>query len=234
MMAKPVCVVVGVGPGNGAAFARKFAAEGHNVALLARNKDFLAGLEREIAGSRAYGCDVTDLNNIQDVFGRIKSELGPVDALIYNAGAGDFTDFDNTTAAGFEKAWRINALGCLVASQQVVPDMRARGGGHIVVIGATASLRGGANFAPFASAKAAQRSLAQSMARLLGSDKIHVSYVIIDGVIDLEKTRSSMPDKPDEFFMTPEDIAESVYFLTKQPTSAWTFELDLRPFRENW
>ncbi|MCI0399877.1 MAG: SDR family NAD(P)-dependent oxidoreductase [Gammaproteobacteria bacterium] len=234
MTTRPVCAVVGVGPGNGAAFARKFAAEGYKVALLARNEDFLAVLEEQIDSARAYQCDVTDLHGMQDVFDRIKVDLGPVEVLIYNAGAGEFTNFDKTTATGFERAWRVNALGCLVASQQVVPDMRSRGHGNIVIIGATASFRGGANFLPFASAKAAQRSLAQSMARLLGADKIHVSYVIIDGVIDLVRTRKSMPDKPDEFFMSPDHIAESVYFLTRQPPSAWTFEIDLRPFKEKW
>jgi len=116
----------------------------------------------------------------------------------------------------------------------VLPDMRTAGSGNIVVIGATASKRGGANFAAFASGKAAQYNLAQSMARHLDPERIHVSYVIIDGVVDLERTRKRLPDKPDEFFLQPADIAESVYQLTRQKPSAWTFELDLRPFAEKW
>jgi NAD(P)-dependent dehydrogenase (short-subunit alcohol dehydrogenase family) len=112
--------------------------------------------------------------------------------------------------------------------------MKARGRGVIVVIGATASLRGGARTTGFASAKAAQRSLAQSMARDLGPVGIHVSYVVIDGVIDLERTRSRMPDRPDDFFLQPDAIAETVYQLTEQDSSAWSFEVDLRPYAEKW
>lgn len=233
-MRKPTCAVVGVGPGNGAAFARRFASEGYRVALLARNQGTLTELESRIPGSRAFVYDVTDLEEASDVFGRIKAELGPVDTLVYNAGSGQFGSIDDTTPESFESAWRINALGCLVCAKQVIPDMRESKGGNIVIIGATASLRGRENFTAFASAKAAQRSLAQSMARHLWPDRIHVSYVIIDGVVDLERTRKMMPDKPHDFFVQPADIAESVFSLTRQPPSAWTFELDLRPFREKW
>ncbi len=233
-MSKPVCVVVGVGPGNGAAFARKFASEGYDVALLARNQDYLKELEGRIPGARGFAFDVTDVEGASEVFERIKAEMGPVEVLVYNAGSGQFGSVDDTTPENFESAWRVNALGCLVCAKQVIPDMRKAKTGDIVIVGATASLRGGANFAAFASAKAAQRSLAQSMSRHLGPDHIHVSYVIIDGVIDLERTRKMIPDKPDEYFLQPDQIAESVFFLTRQPPSAWTFELDLRPFGEKW
>jgi NADP-dependent 3-hydroxy acid dehydrogenase YdfG len=233
-MAKPVCVVVGVGPGNGAAFARKFAKEGYRVALLARNLDYLKTLAAGIPESRAYAYDVTAVGQAPEVFAQIKADLGPVDVLIYNAGAGKFTPIDAATPEEFETAWRINALGCAVTCQQVIPGMRAARRGHIVIIGATASVKAGAHSAPFASAKAAQRGLAQSMARRLGPDRIHVAYVILDGVVNLERTRQAMPDKPDEFFMQPDAIAESVYFLTRQPPSAWSFETDLRPFGEKW
>ena len=233
-MSKPVCVVVGVGPGNGAAFARKFASEGYDVALLARNQDYLKELEGRIPGARGFAFDVTDVEGASEVFERIKAEMGPVEVLVYNAGSGQFGSVDDTIPENFESAWRVNALGCLVCAKQVIPDMRKAKTGDIVIVGATASLRGGANFAAFASAKAAQRSLAQSMSRHLGPDHIHVSYVIIDGVIDLERTRKMIPDKPDEYFLQPDQIAESVFFLTRQPPSAWTFELDLRPFGEKW
>ena len=133
-----------------------------------------------------------------------------------------------------ETSWRVNTLGCVIAAKQVIPAMRQAGAGNIDVIGATASLRGGARAAPFASSKAAQRSLAQSMARHLGPDGIHVAYVIIDGVIDLERTRTHMPDKPDDFFLQPAHIAEAVYYLSRQPRSSWTFELDVMPFGEKW
>jgi len=233
-MSKPVCAIVGVGPGNGAAFARKFASEGYSVALLARNPDYLMDLEESIPGSKGFSFDVTDTEAASRVFERIKGQMGPVEVLVYNAGSGQFGSVDDTTPEAFESAWRVNALGCLACAKQIIPDMRKAKGGNIIVIGATASLRGGANFAAFASAKAAQRSLAQSMSRHLGPDRIHVSYVIIDGVIDLERTRKMIPDKPDEYFLQPDNIAESVFFLTRQPPSAWTFELDLRPFGEKW
>lgn len=233
-MSKPVSVVVGVGPGNGAAFARKFASEGYDVALLARNQDYLKELEVEIPGSKGFAFDVMDAEAASRVFGRIKAEMGPVEVLVYNAGSGLFGSVDDTTPDDFEGSWRVNALGCFVCAKQVVPDMREARAGNLVIIGATASLRGGAYFAAFASAKAAQRSLAQSMARHLGPQGIHVAYVIIDGMIDLERTRKMMPDKQDDDFLQPDHIAESVFFLTRQPRSAWTFELDLRPFREKW
>ncbi|MGH8760360.1 MAG: SDR family NAD(P)-dependent oxidoreductase, partial [Burkholderiales bacterium] len=147
---------------------------------------------------------------------------------------GKFGNVDQIVAADFEAAWRTNALGCFLSVQQVLPGMRRRGGGCIVVIGATASIKGGAHFAAFASAKAALRSLAQSLARQLGPENIHVAHVVIDGVVALERTRKLMPDRKDEFFMQPDAIADSVFHLTTQPRSAWTFELDLRPFAEKW
>ena len=233
-MSKPVCVVVGVGPGNGAAIARKFSAQGYRVALLARNQAYLRGLTDQIADSQAYAYDVTAIETAPTVFNQIQADLGAINVLVYNAGSGIFGNIDDATVEGLQGAWQVNTRGLFVATKQVVPQMRAIGGGAIVVIGATASLRGGANFAAFASAKAAQRSLAQSMARHLGPEKIHVSYVIIDGMIDLERTRQRLPDKPDEFFLNPDHIAESVFFLAQQPQQSWTFELDVRPSGERW
>ena len=127
-----------------------------------------------------------------------------------------------------------HALGCLLCARRVIPGMKNLAAPSIVVIGATASLKGNSDFTSFASAKAAQRSLAQSMARHLDPQCIHVAYVIIDGVIDLPRTRSAMPNHSDEYFMNPDHIADSVFHLTAQQRSAWTFELDLRPFAEQW
>jgi NADP-dependent 3-hydroxy acid dehydrogenase YdfG len=228
------CVIAGVGPGNGASFARRFSTAGYRVAMLARNEGYLNALSAEIKGSYAIGCDVRDPEMVCKAFQRLHEELGFVDVLVYNAGAGEWTSIEDAEIEGFESSWRTNALGLLVATQQVVPSMKARGQGAIVVIGATASLRGGARTTGFASAKAAQRSLAQSMARGLGPVGIHVSYVVIDGVIDLERTRSRMPDRSDDFFLQPDAIAETVYQLTEQDSSAWSFEVDLRPYAEKW
>ena len=233
-MSKPVCVIIGVGPGNGASFARKFAAGGYEVALCARNEAYLNELAADIAGTHVYPYDVCATDAATGVFDRIRQDLGPVAVLAYNAGTGDFINIDKTTVEGLQLAWEVNTRGLFVATQQVLPDMRKAGGGNIVVRGATASLRGGANAAPFASAKAAQRSLTQSMARHLGPEKIHVSYVIIDGVIDIPYIREMIPDKPAEFFLPPDAIADAVFYLTQQPQGAWTFELDVRPFGEKW
>lgn len=233
-MSNPVCAVIGVGPGNGAACARAFSREGFQVALLARNLDYLESLSKEIAASRAYPLDATDLDQIKTVFQRIEADMGAVDVLVYNAGSGSFTSVDDTSYEDMERSWRINTLGCFAAARQVIPSMRKKRSGSIIVIGATASLRGGAKAAPFASAKAAQRSLAQSMARHLGPDGIHVGYLIIDGMIDLERTRRAFPDRPRDAFIRPDDVAEAVLYLVRQPRSGWTFELDLRPSIETW
>lgn len=233
-MSKPVCVIVGVGSGNGASFARKFAGEGYNVAMLSRNIDYLQQLEEEIPNSKAYQYDVTAIDKAAEVFSRIESEMGAISVLVYNAGAGAFNNIEDADIDSFQRAWEVNTRGLFVVAKQVIPQMQKLSGGSMVIIGATASIKGGANFTPFASAKAAQRSLAQSMARYLDPQKIHVSYIIVDGVIDLDRTRKAMPDKPDDYFINPDHLAESVWFLTQQQPSAWTFELDLRPFGEKW
>ena len=233
-MTGPVCVIAGAGPGNGAAFARRFAREGYRTALIARSADALAGLEREIPGARACPCDLTDADQVAGTFRLIREELGPPEVLIHNASTREFADLDGTPADAFERAWRVNAFGLVLAAKEVVGDMRRLGRGSIVVIGATASWKGAAGFLAFGAAKAAQRSTAQSLARQLGPEGIHVAHVVIDAVVDMPASRRMLPDRPDTFFARPDDIAESVLFLTRQPRSAWTFELDLRPFGEAW
>lgn len=230
-MNKGVCVVVGVGSGNGAGIARKFAAEGYRVALCARNAQRLEQIAATIEGARAYSYDVKDPDAAQQVFGQIREELGPVDVVIYNAGAGAFVNVDDASLESFQAAWEVNTRGLFLSAKEVLPDMRAKQGGNIVIIGATASVKGGANSAPFSSAKAAQRGLAQSMARYLGPEKIHVSYVILDGVVN---PGPHVRGYPEGYFMEPSQIADAVYFLTQQPSQAWTFELDLRAFGEKW
>jgi NADP-dependent 3-hydroxy acid dehydrogenase YdfG len=231
---KPVCAIVGVGSGNGASFARKFAAEGYAVALLSRNIDYLKTLAEEIPEAQAYQYDATETDSATEIFSQIESEMGAISVLIYNAGAGAFSNIDDTDVEAFQRAWEVNARGLFVAGKQAITQMRKQKGGNIVVIGATASLRGSVGAAPFAAAKAAQRSLAQSMAKYLGPEKIHVSYIVVDGVIDIERTRKAMPNKSGDEFISPDDLAESVWTLTQQKPSAWTFEIDLRPFGEKW
>lgn len=229
-----VCVIAGVGPGNGASLCRKFSSEGYTVAMLARNGQYLKDLAEQIPNCLPFPCDVSSPEAIETAFEDIRQKLGPVETLIYNAGSGLWTGVMETTAENLYDTWAINVRGLLLSAQQVIPAMLEHEKGSIVVIGATASLRGGAKSTAFASAKAGQRSLAQSMARDLGPKGIHIGYVIIDGIIDLERTRARLPDKPDAFFMRASSIADSVYMLTEQERSAWTFELDLRPFGERW
>jgi NAD(P)-dependent dehydrogenase (short-subunit alcohol dehydrogenase family) len=232
-MANPVCAVIGIGPGNGAAIARRFAGD-HRVALLSRSAGFSGELARGLPDARAYVCDVADAASVDRAFAAIAAELGPVDVLVYNAGSGVFATVEEITAEQFEASWRVNAAGLLAASQRVIPSMKAKGTGAIIVIGATASRRGAPRTAAFAPAKAAQRSLSESMAKHLGPMGIHVALVIIDGVVDLPRSRRAMPDRPDDFFVKPDDVAETVYWLAHQPRSAWSFEVEARPFGEKW
>ena len=233
-MKKPVCVVVGVGAGNGAALARRFHAGGYAVALLARSTELSSELARGLSGARAYACDVADEASVDRTFSAIVEELGPVDALIYNAGSGVWGSIEDVSAKDFEQAWRVNTLGAFLTSKRVVGAMKQAGHGNIVFIGATASRRGNVRTAAFAPAKAAQRSLAESMARTLWPAGVHVAIMILDGVVDLPRTRSAMADKPDDFFIKPADVAESVWQVTEQKPSAWSFEVETRPFGERW
>jgi NAD(P)-dependent dehydrogenase (short-subunit alcohol dehydrogenase family) len=230
----PVCAVVGVGPGNGAAFARRFAAEGYAVALLARTTTFSADLASKLNRARAYECDVSDTNSIDRAFGAIRTQMGDVEVLVYNAGSGVWGTVEEVSAADLEASWRVNALGAFLAATQVIPAMKKAGHGSIVFIGATASRRGAVKTAAFAPAKAAQRSLAESMAKHLWPAGIHVALVIVDGVVNLPTTRQRMPDKPESFFVQPDDVADSVLRLTQQRPSAWSFEVEARPSGEKW
>ena len=231
---RPACVVAGVGPGNGEAFARRFAAEGYSVALLARRKDRIEALAGELPNARAFACDVTDAASVQAALAAAEAELGQAEVLIYNAGKGVWGDVEQVKPADFEEAWRINALGLFLTARRVIPAMTAAGRGAIVVVGATASLRGMAGTAAFASAKAAQRSLSQSLARHLWPKGIHVALIIIDGVVGGPQTRQGFSDKPDDFFVKPAAVADIALSLVRQDRSAWSFEVEARPFSEKW
>jgi NAD(P)-dependent dehydrogenase (short-subunit alcohol dehydrogenase family) len=230
----PVCAVVGVGPGNGTALARRFSAEGFAVALLARKTETTSALADSLPSARAYACDVADAISVATVFAAIRRDLGEVDTLIYNAGSGVFASVEDITPADFEGSWRVNALGSLLTSQQVIPAMKKAAHGSIIFIGATASRRGNVKTAAFAPAKAAQRSLAESMARALWPAGIHVALIIVDGVVDLPRTRERMPGKPDSFFIQPAAVAATAFALVRQSPSAWSFEVEARPFGEAW
>jgi NAD(P)-dependent dehydrogenase (short-subunit alcohol dehydrogenase family) len=233
-MPKPVCAVVGIGPGNGAALSRRFAAGGYSVAMLSRETELSAKLAAELGDARAYACDAGDGVSVKAAFDGVRADLGEVDVVVFNAGSGSWGTIEDITPEAFETAWRVNALGLFLTSKQVIPAMKRKSAGAIVVIGATASRRGMPRTTAFAPAKAAQRSLCEAMARHLWPAGIHVALIIIDGVIDLARTRTAMPDKPDEFFLKPDDIAETAHWLTTQKRSAWSFEVEARPFGEKW
>ncbi|AKU92662.1 SDR family NAD(P)-dependent oxidoreductase [Vulgatibacter incomptus] len=231
---KKVCVVVGVGPGNGAALAHRFAKDGYAVALLARSSATSSKLASELPDARAFACDVSDAGSVARAFASIRDEMGEVDVVAYNAGSGVFGTLDDVTGADFEASWRVNSLGLLLVAKEVAPAMKAAKSGAIIVTGATASRRGVARTTAFAPAKAAQRSLCESLARQLGPHGIHVGLIIVDGVVDMPRTREWMKDKPDEFFIQPSGVAELASFLVRQDRSAWTFEAEARPFGESW
>lgn len=229
-----VCVIIGVGPGNGEALARRFSDGGYQVAMLARSKAYLASLVQQIPNSHAYEYDATELHNVAATFEAIEQNLGPVSTLLYNAGSGVFKNVEEASLEDFEANWRINVQGLVAATKAALPQLRQHDVASIVVTSASAATRGRANSAPFASAKAAQRSLAQSLARQLGPERIHVANVVIDGMVDLPRTRERLADKPDDFFVKPAAVADAFWTLCHQDPSAWTFELDIRPFGESW
>ena len=229
-----VCVVVGVGPGNGESFCRKFANEGYQVAALARTKEKLDELVGDINGVTTYSQDATDREEVFETYDRIRDELGSPDVVLYNAGSGAFGTFDEVEAEDLQQSWEVNTKGLFLTAKAVLPEMRERGSGVLGITGATASTRGVPFTTAFAQAKGAQHHLAESLAREFGPQGIHVFTFIVDGVIDLPRTREMMSDKDDDFFLDPDDIAHSVYEVAHQPKSAWTFELDLRPYGEDW
>jgi NAD(P)-dependent dehydrogenase (short-subunit alcohol dehydrogenase family) len=229
-----VAVVTGVGPGTGAALVRRFAADGYRVAMLARDAGRLTQLASEIPGTAPYPVDVADLDALRATLARLRASLGAPTVLLHNAVAGGFGTYESVKPEDLEHRFRVNVTSLLVLAQELAPGMVTAGGGAIVVTGNTSAWRGKAAFAGFAPTKAAQRVLCESLARALGPQGVHVAYVVIDAVIDVPWTRRAFPDRPDEFFIRPAGIADAVHHLAHQERSAWTFELDLRPFGESW
>ena len=233
-MGDGVCLVTGVGPGTGTALVRRFAAGGYRVAMLARDADRLAQLAAEIPGAAAFPVDLADLEALRAVLARVTGELGAPSVVVHNAVAGGFGTFESVKPEELEHRFRVNVTALLVLAQELAPAMAAAGRGAIVVTGNTSAWRGTAPFAGFAPTKAAQRILAESLARTLGPRGVHVAYVVVDAVIDVPWTRRAFPDRPDEFFIQPAGIADAVNHVVHQERSAWTFQLDLRPFGESW
>ena len=233
-MSKKVCLITGVGPGTGASLARRFARGGYQIAMLARDKERLRELESEIQESKGFVCDVSDEIPVTNVVNSVVSEIGQPEILIHNAVGAVFGNFMEIDPADLNANFQTNVMGLCYLSRLLAPAMITAGKGAIIASGNTSALRGKANFAGFAPTKAAQRIFAESLARELGPKGIHVAYVLIDAVIDLKWTREWLPDKPDEYFIQPDDIAETTYQVAHQPRSAWSFNVEVRPFGENW
>lgn len=234
IMAGMVCAIVGYGPGLGASYAATFAAAGYDLALLSRSG---TGPVEDASGVKikTNSCDASDPNSIKGALENVERDLGPIDVLIYNADIAQFGTLEEVTEDQFEKSWRIGVLGLFSSVKYLAPRMSDRGSGTIIVSGATAALRGNLWTTAFAPTKSAQRILAQSLAKQLGPKGVHVAYLVIDGVIDTADTRQGFAlGKPDDFFMKPAAIAETALKIVGQDKSAWTFELDLRPFGEAW
>jgi short-subunit dehydrogenase len=231
---KKVAIVTGVGPGTGAAVARRFARGGYAVAMLARNRDRLTKLEHEIAETHAYSCDVTDEVQLDTTIEAIRRKLGEPKVLVHNAVGGAFGNFLEIKPEVLNQNFQVNTMALLYLARRLAPAMVAAGEGAIIASGNTSALRGKPNFAGFAPTKAAQRILAESIAREIGPKGVHVAYVLIDAVIDLEWTRKRWPDAPDDFFITPAAIAEEIWHVAHQERCAWSFNVELRPFRETW
>ena len=234
---KPVAVVTGVGPGLGAALARRFATD-YAVAILARSADYLKGLATEMRTGGAavieLPCDVGDRAQLAKAFDTIRADLGEPATLLYNAGSGSWGTITEITAEQYEKDWRVNALGAFLAAKEVAPAMIVRGRGAMLFTGATAGVKAGPKSISFGPAKFAMRGLAQSLARDLGPKGIHVAWINVDGSIDIPGARGRKPTLNDGDFLKPEAIAETYWHLAHQDPSAWTMELEVRPFREKF
>jgi NAD(P)-dependent dehydrogenase (short-subunit alcohol dehydrogenase family) len=235
-MSKQVAVIVGVGPGLGFALVKRFASAGMAVAMAARDQDRLEQLlaEEPLEDTRAYACDATDPAAVDRLFARIDDELGAPEVAVFNAGAFQPGGILEITPAEFERCWRIGCLAGFLVAQAAARRMVERGHGTIIFTGATAALRGSARFANLAVPKFGLRALAQSMARELGPQGIHVGHVVIDGQIMSERYAHFAAERGPDSLLEPDAIAEMYYQLHVQPRSAWTLELDLRPWTEKF
>ncbi|KJK21452.1 short-chain dehydrogenase [Burkholderiaceae bacterium 16] len=227
-------LVTGVGPGTGLSVVRRLVEGGYEVAMIARNAERLQQIEAQLPGTRAFPVDVTDTPRLLATLDRVCAEFGTPEALIHNAVGGGWGNFQEIDPAFLARNFETNVMAFLHLAQRLAPAMIEAGRGVIIASGNTSALRGKSNFAGFAPTKAAQRILAESMARDLGPKGVHVAYVLIDAVIDLAWTREKLPHQPDDFFIKPADIAGEIWHVMQQPRSAWSFNVEIRPFKENW
>ena len=233
-MLKKIALVTGVGPGTGSSIARRFSDGGYKVSMIARDKERLKSLEDELEDSKGYSCELRNQEYLNSTIDNIIKDFGYPDIFIHNAVRGTRGNFLEFTSEELQSNFDINVIALHRIAQKVAPEMIKKGKGAIIVTGNTSAHRGKANFGGTASTKAAQKILTESFARYLNPKGIHVAYITIDAAIDLEWTRKAWPDKPDDFFIQPDDIASEVWHISHQSKSAWTFDHWLRPFGENW
>ena len=241
-MTAPAILVVGAGDATGGAIARRFAREGFTACVTRRTEDALTPLVeriREEGGqARGFGCDARDEDQMRTLVDTIEAEVGPLEVVVFNIGANVNFPIRDTTARVYRKVWEMAAFAGFLTGREAARVMVPRGHGTILFTGATASLRGGRGFSAFAGAKFALRALAQSMARELGPEGIHVAHPVIDGAIDTAFIRDNFPEryalKDRDGILDPEHIADAYWTLHRQPRDTWTHELDLRPWMETF
>ncbi|WP_447761592.1 SDR family oxidoreductase [Sphingopyxis panaciterrae] len=243
-MPNPAAVIIGAGDATGGAIARAFAAEGLTACVNRRdrNADALEALAQSIRddglSARAFPADARDEQAMIGLFDRVEAEVGPIEVAVFNIGANVNFPITETTVRVYTKVWEMACLGGFLMGREAAKHMTPRRRGTILFTGATASIRGGSGFAAFSGAKAGLRMLAQSMARELGPQGIHVAHTVIDGAIDTDFIKGRHPDfdnaKAQDLILNPDAIAANYVMLHKQPKSAWTHELDLRPWGEKW
>jgi NAD(P)-dependent dehydrogenase (short-subunit alcohol dehydrogenase family) len=239
---RPCALIVGAGDATGGAIARRLAREGLVACVVRRNGDKLAPLVAEIeaggGAARAFGVDARKEDDLVALFETIERTIGPLEIVVFNIGANVNFPIRETTARVYQKVWEMACFAGFLTGREAARKMAPRQRGTIVFTGASASLRGRSGFAAFSSAKHGLRALAQSMAKELGPEGIHVAHVVIDGAIDTPWIRENFPEraalKPQAGILEPDAIAEMYWMLHSQPRSAWTHELDLRPWMEPW
>ena len=242
MSQQPVALVIGAGDATGGAIARRFAASGYAACVTRRDADKLAPLKSaiEAAGGvcHVFGSDARKEEDVVALIERIEQGIGPIEVMVFNIGANVPCSVLEETARKYFKIWEMACFGGFLNAREVAKRMVARGRGTLIFTGATASVRGAAGFAAFAGAKHALRALAQSMARELGPQGVHVAHCIIDGAIDTAFIRDNFPEryalKEQDGILQPDSIADAYWMLHQQPRDAWTHELDLRPYMETF
>ncbi len=237
-----VALVIGAGDSTGGAIARRFAREGYTACVTRRQAEKLEPLLESIRAdggtALGFGSDARKEEEVIALIDKIEAEVGPIEVLVFNIGANVPCSILEETARKYFKIWEMACFSGFLNAREVAKRMVTRGRGTILFTGATAGMRGSTNFAAFAGAKFALRALAQSMARELGPQNIHVAHVVVDGAIDTDFIRTNFPDryalKDQDGILNPEHIAENYWYLHSQPRDAWTHELDLRPYMERW